>query len=100
MVVQIVLAAIDPSNARRCRSRRREYTRQPSVLAASDRPAPARYARSPAERQRLLRDAENFGGGVSMSANPPDATAKTAAGAIFTADWERSVCHLDHAKRL
>src|SRR5262245_46437954 len=63
-------AAIDPSDARRCHSRRRVYNPQSSVPAASDSSAPKRYETPPAALPRPLRDAENFGGEVSWRSLP------------------------------
>src|SRR5262249_56238023 len=71
------VGAIGPSNGGRCRSRRREYTRQPSVPAASDRLVPKRSATRLEAWQRPQPDAGNFGGEVSLSPIPRHATAKS-----------------------
>src|SRR5260370_25433508 len=66
MVGQAVRTAIDPSDARGCGTYRRERMERSSAPAATDRFARQRRAPRPAAWQRLLRDAENFGGEVSF----------------------------------
>src|SRR5262249_516845 len=60
------LITIDRSSARRCRAGCQGQTPRSSAPAATDRLAPARCARAPAARQRLLPDAEIVGGEVSF----------------------------------
>ena len=58
--------AIDPSDARGCRSHPPERTARSDAPAASDSFAPERCARWPGARQRRRPDGENFGGEVSF----------------------------------
>src|SRR5262249_57372079 len=59
---------------------------QSNAQAALDRPAPKQSATWPAARQRPLRDAENFGGGVSWVQPPRRRTVNTEplAGSLVT----------------
>src|SRR5215831_2146062 len=90
MVARIALAAIDPSNARKCRSRRREYTRQPSVPVASDRLAPARCPTQPRARQYPWPVAEiAFGGRVDEEvAHPHPSQSRTCRFPASGSSWE------------
>src|SRR5262249_38464766 len=58
--------AIELSDARRCHSHCRRYSRRECARAASDRLAPSRTAIPLAAWQRPRPDAENFGGGGSF----------------------------------
>src|SRR5262249_60776822 len=64
------LITIDRSSARRCRAGCQGQTPRSSAPAATDRLAPARCARAPAARQRLLPDAEIVGGGGLFLTSP------------------------------
>src|SRR5262249_61116842 len=80
MADRTALTANGSSGARQCQQHRRGERQQLNVPAAPDSLAPTRRGLRSAGQQRLLRDAENFGGGVSW--HPPSEIA--AGGSFFS----------------